>query len=96
MLDGSPRQFLVGLRRAGVRHCSYTRILPGAGFQRLFLRGLSREDSGSFIGVTTGIRSSAGLVDTIYEHTKGNPFFITEVVRLLSDRGELRQEEAGT
>jgi predicted ATPase/DNA-binding CsgD family transcriptional regulator len=64
-------------------------------FQRQFLRGLSREDTGRFIEGTAGSRPAPSLVETIYEHTEGNPFFMAEVVRLMSEQGELRQEQPG-
>jgi predicted ATPase len=62
-------------------------------FQRQLLRGLSREDTGRFIESAARIRPSERLVETIYEHTKGNPFFMTEVVRLLVQEGLLYSEQ---
>jgi DNA-binding CsgD family transcriptional regulator len=59
-------------------------------FQWELLLGMSQEDSGQFIEMTAGIRPSPQLVETIYAHTEGNPFFLKEVTRLLSERGELR------
>jgi predicted ATPase len=50
----------------------------------LRLRGLSREDVGRFIERLTGRASSEPLVATVHERTDGNPFFVTEVVRLLA------------
>ena len=44
-------------------------------FQRKLLGGLSQEDTGPFIEATAGIRPPQQLVDTIYGHTEGNPFF---------------------
>ena len=34
------------------------------------------------------------MAETIYTHTEGNPFFLTEVTRLLAERGELEQQDA--
>src|ERR671915_91426 len=62
-------------------------------FQRELLLGISREDAGQFIEMTAGIRPSPQLVETIYAHTEGNPFFLKEMTRLLSERGELRATE---
>jgi predicted ATPase len=59
-------------------------------FQRVLLRGLSQEDTSGFIEATAGVPPPPGLAETIYEHTEGNPFFMKEVVRLLSEQGELR------
>lgn len=64
-------------------------------FRRVPLLGLSRDDSGHLIETTAGIRPSGTLVDSIHERTEGNPFFITEVVRLLTAQGELDRRDAG-
>ncbi len=64
-------------------------------YRRVPLHGLSREDTQPFIQAATGIRPPPKLVETIYQHTDGNPFFMAEVVRLLSDQGGLMGEEAG-
>ena len=36
-----------------------------------------------------------GLIDTMFTHTEGNPFFVAEVIRLLSDEGTLTNEGSG-
>ncbi|HLF04058.1 MAG TPA: AAA family ATPase, partial [Dehalococcoidia bacterium] len=64
-------------------------------FQRVPLPGLSREDTQPFIQATAGIQPPPRLVETIYQRTDGNPFFMAEVVRLLSEQGGLTGEEAG-
>jgi tetratricopeptide (TPR) repeat protein len=64
-------------------------------FQRKPLRGLSQEDTGRFIEAIGGIQLPQRLGETIYAHTEGNPFFMTEVVRLLAERGELATGEIG-
>ena len=64
-------------------------------FQRQSLRRFSQEDTQHFIEASTGIRPSQELVETIYAHTEGNPFFTIEVIRLLSEQGELTAEETG-
>ena len=56
-------------------------------FQRQPLRGLSREDARCFIESAAGIQPSPRLVEAIYAHTEGNPFFMTEVIRLFSEGG---------
>ncbi len=58
-------------------------------FQRELLRGLSPEDAGRFIEATTGVQPHPRLAETIYAHTEGNPFFMTEVVQLLSEQDAL-------
>jgi DNA-binding NarL/FixJ family response regulator len=42
--------------------------------------------------VTTGITPPPGLVEALHAHTEGNPLFLTEMVRLLVQEGELAPE----
>ena len=39
---------------------------------------------------------TTGLVEALYSRTEGNPFFMTEVIRLLSESGELTAGHVGT
>jgi DNA-binding CsgD family transcriptional regulator/tetratricopeptide (TPR) repeat protein len=64
-------------------------------FRRVLLRGLSQGDSEPFIQAMAGIQPPQRVMETIYTNTEGNPFFMKEVVRLLSERGELTAEEVG-
>ena len=61
-------------------------------FQRVLLRGLSQQDVGRFIEVAAGVDPPAGLTEAVHTQTEGNPLFVTEVVRLLVQEGELTQE----
>ena len=61
-------------------------------FQRVLLRGLSQEDVGRFIEMTSGNSAPQGLVEAVHSQTEGNPLFVTEVVRLLVQEGELNAE----
>jgi len=63
-------------------------------FQRVLLRGLTHQDVERFIQIATGIAPPSGLVQSVFAHTEGNPLFVTEVVRLLVQEGELTQERA--
>lgn len=65
-------------------------------FLRQPLSGLSHEDMGRFIEAATGQTASPGLVDAVFDHTEGNPFFTSEVVRLLFECGELGGTREGT
>ena len=65
-------------------------------FRRQVLRGLSQDDLGEFINLTTGVQLPQNLNDTLFAHTEGNPFFMTEITRLLSESGELTAEHIGT
>jgi predicted ATPase len=63
------------------------------GFQRVLLRGLTQEDVARFIELTAGLTPPLGLVQAVYTQTEGNPLFISEVVRLLVQEGELAPEK---
>ncbi|MEE8159322.1 MAG: AAA family ATPase, partial [Dehalococcoidia bacterium] len=62
-------------------------------FQRVLLRGLTQEDVGRFIEMTSGHTAPRGLVEAVHTQTEGNPLFVTEVVRLLVQEGELSGEK---
>ena len=62
-------------------------------FRRQLLKGLSRADTNRFVESATDAEPSWSLLDTIYAHTEGNPFFMTEVVRLLSEQERLTSDE---
>ena len=62
-------------------------------FQRVLLRGLTQEDVGRFIDMTSGHTAPRGLVEAVHTQTEGNPLFVTEVVRLLVQEGELSAEQ---
>jgi predicted ATPase len=55
--------------------------VPGS--QTLHLRGLSERDVTRFIELTTGQSAGDGVGSAVHKETEGNPFFVTEVVRLL-------------
>ena len=45
-----------------------------------------------FIEATCGTSPPAALVSAVHAQTEGNPLFVTEVVRLLTQEGELTPE----
>ena len=55
------------------------------GFQRVLLRGSDYEDTARLIEATAGVEPPSGQVEAMYSHTEGNPFFMTEVIKLLSE-----------
>ena len=63
-------------------------------FQRVLLRGLTGEDVGRFIEVATGISPPEGLINAVHTQTEGNPLFVTEVVRLLVQEGDLTADKS--
>lgn len=52
--------------------------------QTLLLRGLAAPDVARFVELTTGQPPAETVVTAVYQETEGNPFFVTEVVRLLT------------
>ena len=61
-------------------------------FQRVLLRGLDQDDVVRFIELASGVNPPAGMLEAVYNQTEGNPLFVTEVVRLLVEEGELTHE----
>src|SRR6266508_558134 len=62
--------------------------------RRLVLGGLDQRDVASFVGLVAGVEPPPELAAAVYRQTDGNPFFVTEIVRLLTSRGRLGQAEA--
>lgn len=54
-----------------------------AGVQEITLAGIRPADAGQFIQMTSGVEPRADLVAALVEKTEGNPFFLSEMVRLL-------------
>lgn len=63
-------------------------------FQRHLLRGLNLDETSRLAEETAGIRPNQPLVENVFAHTEGNPYFLTEVVRLLTQQGELGGAES--
>jgi class 3 adenylate cyclase/tetratricopeptide (TPR) repeat protein len=59
--------------------------------ERLRLRGLSEEEAGLLIEARAGKDVPVDLVATLREQTEGNPLFLSELVRLLAEAGELER-----
>ena len=62
-------------------------------FERVVLRGLIEQDVARFIEVTSGTAPPRTLAQAVHGHTEGNPLFVTEVVRLLVQEGELTPDQ---
>ena len=82
-----PRQHLLSDTLAQLSRSSH--------FQRAILRGLSREETARFIEEVDGTSPTDGLIETVFTHTEGNPFFVAEVIKLLSDEGTLTTGDSG-
>jgi DNA-binding CsgD family transcriptional regulator len=61
----------------------------------LLLGGLGQRDVASFVALVAGAEPSAELAAEVYRQTDGNPFFVTEMVRLLASQGRLDPAERG-
>jgi tRNA A-37 threonylcarbamoyl transferase component Bud32/tetratricopeptide (TPR) repeat protein len=61
--------------------------------ERIVLRGLPEEEVARFIRMTTGVEPPSGLASTIYQQTDGNPFFVSEIVRLLVVEGRMQRSD---
>jgi tetratricopeptide (TPR) repeat protein len=59
------------------------------GFERIVLRGLAESETRAYLAATIGREPRADLVSRIHEETEGNPFFLSEVVNLLTEEGTL-------
>ncbi|HYX58289.1 MAG TPA: AAA family ATPase [Streptosporangiaceae bacterium] len=59
------------------------------------LGGLGRQDVADFVTLVAGTEPSAELAAEVYRQTDGNPFFVTEVVRLLASQGRLEPAAGG-
>ncbi|HEX6116038.1 MAG TPA: AAA family ATPase [Solirubrobacterales bacterium] len=62
---------------------------------RVHLRGLDSAAVERYIEMSTGTAPAPGLADAVLEQTEGNPFFVSEVVRLLAAEGRLDAGAAG-
>jgi predicted ATPase len=63
--------------------------------RRLLLGGLDQRAVASFIALVAGVTPSPELAAAVYRQTDGNPFFVTEVVRLLASHDRLGHAEVG-
>ena len=61
-------------------------------YQRIILRGLRRDEVEQYMKTVGRVTLPQELVSTVYEHTEGNPLFLREVVRLLTEEGLLVPE----
>lgn len=64
--------------------------------QRILLRGLGEREVARFVELTAGVEAPESLIAAIIQETEGNPFFISEVVRLLLAEGGLERAARDT
>lgn len=63
-------------------------------FTRIPLRGLSLAETTDYISRTAGATPTPVLAQRIFEETEGNPFFLSEVVNLITEEGSLTSTRA--
>jgi tetratricopeptide (TPR) repeat protein len=59
------------------------------GFLRLALRGLTKDETAAYIRTVANVDPAPDVLARIVEETEGNPFFLSEVVNLLTQEGTL-------
>src|SRR5262249_61556289 len=57
--------------------------------QRVVLRGLTRAEVARYVTMTAGVEPNDALVEAIHTKSERNPFFVAEIVRLLSAEARL-------
>jgi Cdc6-like AAA superfamily ATPase len=62
------------------------------GFERIVLRGLTRDEVGAYIKARANVEPRREVLDRIFEETEGNAFFLSEVVNLMAQEGTLTKE----
>ncbi len=59
------------------------------------LRGISEIEARKFIELTSGQRADQAMVESLYRVTEGNPFFLSEIVRLWVAEGPTWRSKTG-
>ena len=62
--------------------------------ERITLGGLAQANVARLVANAIGTRPGEQLVRAVHERTDGNPFFVTELLRLLQSEGDLRADDA--
>jgi DNA-binding CsgD family transcriptional regulator len=62
-------------------------LTRGQHHRRLVLGGLDQREVASFVAAVAGVAPPPELAVALHRETDGNPFFVTEVVRLLASQG---------
>jgi DNA-binding CsgD family transcriptional regulator len=70
-------------------------LTRGQHHRRLLLGGLDQREVANFVALVAGVAPSPELAVALHRETDGNPFFVTEVVRLLASQGRLGHAGAG-
>jgi tetratricopeptide (TPR) repeat protein len=62
-------------------------------FGRVLLRGLNADEVGRMLSGIAGQEVPWGLAEAVHRQTEGNPLFVQEVVRYLSEEGIIERKE---
>lgn len=87
VLAATVRDLEVG--RDGAVVDALARIAREPGSRRLTLQGLSRSESGRLLGRAVGGTVADDVVAAVHTRSEGNPFFTTELARMLGEQGTL-------
>jgi DNA-binding NarL/FixJ family response regulator len=69
--------------------------LKDGDFERIPLRGLSLDEVAAQARACAGAPLSEWFVRTLFDETVGNPFYVSEVLRLLADEGTMGKASSG-
>ncbi|GJH28916.1 helix-turn-helix transcriptional regulator [Caballeronia novacaledonica] len=64
---------------------AFADLVRTQGFRRVHLKGLDCQESGQFFQVASGAVADARLAEALHARTEGNPLFLRETVRLLTE-----------
>jgi DNA-binding CsgD family transcriptional regulator len=64
-------------------------LTRGQHHRRLLLGGLGQREVASFVALVAGVDPAPEVAVAVHQQTDGNPFFVTEIVRLLASQGRL-------
>ena len=63
-------------------------------FQRIALKGLDAGQVATYVRQRAAVEPSPALLARIYEETEGNPFFLSEIVNLMTEEGTLSSADS--
>jgi len=91
LLIGTYRSEMVS--RQHPLHKTLSELVRVPRFQQIFLKGLDPQNIKTLVIQSAGLEPSQKLVEDLVARTEGNPFFITEVIRLLIQEHRLTPGE---
>ena len=88
------RELDIGRNDALVRTLST--VARSQGSRRILLRGVTEQDTAELIELAIGQPPPSRLATAVHLRAEGNPFYVTELARLLSAEGTLTDEETAS